>query len=183
MIAPIAERVARMLEGRRTPRSGAAPTPLTNTNRRSRTAKPAPAPKAVKLAKVCDRCGAAVPNNQRSVCATCLAESRDQTLDKMSGVGPKALDAWRATADTTTRQQAHAAAMATSAQQRFQRRHGGAITLDDYQQRIRPKLTNCTVEEIVAATGLSDLCAARVRNGSRTPDPRHWAALDRLTSQ
>jgi hypothetical protein len=180
-IGPIAETVVRILEGRSGGPSGRGATPLTKANRRARSTKaPRPAT-AVELPKVCRTCGAPVPNNQRALCDTCLTESRTDTLDKMRSAGPKALNDWRTTADSATRKAAHAAAMKTRARQRIARRHDGPITLDDYHERIQPALSNVSVEQIVAATGLSNLYATRVRAGSRVPDPRHWSVLAALT--
>jgi CRISPR-associated endonuclease Cas1 len=179
-IAPIAERVVRTLEGRSGSPSRRGTTPLTQANRRARSTTPTKSRRTVEPPKGCRECGTPVANNQRALCDNCLADSRTETLDKMRNVGPRALDAWRASADPDTRRRAYAAGTATKAEQRRARRHDGPITLDDYRNRIQPALAALTVEQIMTATGLSKLYAMRIRGGSRTPDPRHWDNLAAL---
>jgi CRISPR-associated endonuclease Cas1 len=56
------------------------------------------------------------------------------------------------------------------------------ITREELMTSVVPQLKDITIRQLQEATGLSASGCSMIRNGKRTPHPRHWAALAALVS-
>jgi CRISPR-associated endonuclease Cas1 len=178
-VAPVAERLARVLWSTTTrgTRQRQPPTRLTQDHRREATGLPAvsqssPPPRPDSF---CKDCGTEIGRG-RGYCATCA--NRHNTVGLV-----KAARAGRVAAQTDQAQAFRAEA---------QRRHGAAkaawkasdlpawLNEDVYLREIQPRLKGVTLSVLASTLKISLSYAVDIRSGRRIPHPRHWNALARL---
>jgi CRISPR-associated endonuclease Cas1 len=167
-LAPITETVASMIAAAATSEVQV-PTPLTRTRHKTAQAtargqapRPRPSmPSPATQLYVCPGCGNPVANRRHVRCAVCMAADPSHTAEKRSVRG-------RAIAARKQAQKAWEEA-------------GGYGTFDPtIWPDIHAGLTNVTISDIVAATGLSKSFVSRIRTGHHRPHPSHWPALAAL---
>jgi CRISPR-associated endonuclease Cas1 len=167
-VAPIAERVARMVDKPRRIRREITPTPLTGRNRSAgrdglRMGLPrSEGPQATQSSRRCRECGAQLTSRTRQFCDRCLSTDiqRDTSLRK---------------ATASVRQQRAVAEW----------RHQGRNPPDPavFRREILPRLSQVTLSQMVEATGLSEPYCSRIRRGLTVPHVRHWKALGQVATR
>ena len=75
-----------------------------------------------------------------------------------------------------------AAQRITTANIAWDRRHGPADA-DAYRRDILPTLATIPLRRLQEATQLSKTTCGQIRRGLKVPHPRHWGALQELSSQ
>jgi CRISPR-associated endonuclease Cas1 len=178
-VAPIAERVSRILWAKRSrPYHQSVPaTRLTESHRRQARAEPvspivanAPIPP-----KVCKFCGTSIKRDD-NYCALCVVGVTRESLIKAAQYGRIVSHSREAeTQRSATLRRQHAA-------KRAWRLSDMPNWLNEkaYREKIQPRLAEVTVPAISKALGISGPYATDIRAGRRHPHPRHWQALAQL---
>jgi hypothetical protein len=136
------------------------------------------APKPPALAHKCGDCGREILAGQRR-CADChatantarLREHQAATTLRRRNTGEHPSARVEVRARVASAQRAHGEARREESASGFTGRPS------EFRRLILPKLQAVTPSRLARATGLSPGYAAQIRNGTRTPHPRHWAAL------
>jgi CRISPR-associated endonuclease Cas1 len=178
-IAPIAERISRLLwVGRpRTSRTGLPPTRLTQSHRRQ--AKGNSSIQSIKqfqrFPRRCKACGASIASDLNYCKACAVSVSRENLIEaaksgRVATVSPKA----QALRSATQRRQA--------ATLKSWNPSDKPEWLDEktYRERIQPRLARITVPTIMSALAVSEPYATSIRAARCIPHPRHWLTLARL---
>lgn len=189
-VAPVAERVGRMLARSPGSKIRRIPTPLTQANRSigrsgiTRTSKRRQTDARAVLS-ICKICGAMLDRANRSYCTDCLREYGAEFLARFAQSGSRALARMR----TEGRDPAHGgtAALARSAALSKWRREvskwdetNARPNPEIFRRNILPRLQTVSLGKIVKATGLSVRYCWLIREGLRVPHPRHWGLLMQL---
>ena len=177
-VAPIAERVAKVLWSTvRTSQRHAGPkTPLTQRHRRE--VKGASLPTVQRPQdppRVCRMCGTTVRHGHTH-CAECWARAGHERMRAVAAKG-------RLVAHTPEAQARRAAARRrnAAAQRAWKETDQPAwLTEQVYREQIQPRLTGVSAPRLAAALGVSTPYAVDIRAGRRCPHLRHWGALARL---
>jgi hypothetical protein len=189
LVAPVAERVARLLVEAPEAHIDRLPTPLTGDNRSARQAwraqpRSSPQPPTPKPMPECRRCGSPAPRSSRAYCDACLPHyQREQYENAFHGSGLAAIEAMKAdSADPTHGAVAAARRAEANLTRKHQARdsdetHGKLVDLSAFQRDILPLIQNIPLSRLQQATGLSLRYVSLIRRGERTPHPRHWEAL------
>jgi CRISPR-associated endonuclease Cas1 len=191
-VGPVAEGVAHALAGTG-PDTIELSTPLTlasaiRAQSGACSAKPTPAPTTGPTPMpTCRSCGVELPGRRRELCPTCWAMSRNGQPLSEAGVaqglaGPgtgqdraQSLQSRARRSQTLAARGADEAAWAASGAP-------ATITREELMTSVVPRLKDITIRQLQEATGLSASGCSMIRNGKRTPHPRHWAALAALVS-
>ncbi len=178
-VAPIAERVSRILWAKRSrPYRHSVPATRLTENHRLQ-ARGEPISPNVTLAprppKVCGICGSSVKPSD-NYCAVCAVTITKESLIKAARQGRIASHCAEAESRRSETQRLHHAAM------RAWRPTDMPDWLNDetYRERIQPRLTAVTVPAISKALGISGPYATDIRAGRRRPHQRHWEKLARI---
>jgi CRISPR-associated endonuclease Cas1 len=177
-VAPVAERVARLLwlATPQSNRSGAPATRLTQSRKREAKGVAASLPLMSKSIQphLCRNCGAEIPRKQK-YCGSCAHVLVN--MEKVAELGRI----------KTLMPEAQAKRSNTQLRQHSVRRKWSASSLpawmnnETYMEQIQPKLAGIPYSAIASALGVSLPYAAKIRAGTRLPHPRHWEALAKLT--
>ncbi len=177
-VAPVAERVARMLSStiERPLRRWRQPTTLTQNNRRAVKGSPSAMPALPQHpASFCRDCGVEI-TRRRTRCTACANILTTAGLVKAA-------------------EQGRIAAQSDQSQERraeTQRRHRSAKAgwtnsdlpawLDEnvYRREIQPRLKQVSLSVLAAKLGISIPYAVDIRSGRRIPHQRHWLSLAEL---
>ena len=190
LVAPVAEEVARALQGKRAWRQQerTLPTPLTQGKRSAgrsvrRAIEPRPAKTVSTLPKECATCGAVLPSSSRRYCDECWPDEKVEQGRRASALGPRALAHLRAAGQDPAH--GNEAARKRGSKNAEHIRAAALWKAEeppiDFQREILPKLQTVLLSAIMRATGLSKRYCWLVRRGTTTPHPRHWDPLARLT--
>jgi CRISPR-associated endonuclease Cas1 len=177
-VAPIAERVARIL-WQTTRKSKSKPIPPTRlTQRHKREAKGArslPTERAPRPQNICSGCGSHI-SPRKTYCFSCgVATSTERLLDvarqgRIAAVSPEV----NARRGEKTRGHNRARwGWAASSQPAW-------LTNEFYETKIQPLLANISRSAISTAMGVSKTYAGEIRTGKSLPHPRHWQNLAKL---
>ncbi len=194
LIAPVAERVAKMLLGfhsnetaRR--RGYSLPTILTQMNRsagRGRRRLGSRPLKEPSIPKKCDHCGALVAKN-RQYCNRCLPEIRAEMTDAFAKAGAAAITRLnREGRGPSQRLQGRKKYGQRISQRNKEIRLWEAINSNAdrepeiFRRDILPQLHDIPLSALVRATGLSLRYCSLIRRGDKVPHPRHWSAFAAL---
>lgn len=192
-MAPVAERVAKMLADAPGSRIGRIPTPLTQANRsagrdglrrrpRRRTGSELP-----RLRGACRTCGV-VLESDRLYCEECGPERVAELRATFQAAGPAALARLRAEGqDPAARPEVRAkisAAIARRSEEAWEwdRKHGPHPDPELFARVILPRLRTVPLRRLMAVTGLTKGYCAEIRRGLKVPHPRHWEALRRAAT-
>jgi hypothetical protein len=164
-------------------------TPLTGSNRaarykRDRRPVAARAAKPVPPAATCKRCGGPLPRQTRTYCDGCLPHyQREHYEGAFHGFALAAIEKKRvAGGDPTHGEAAAARRTETNITCKRQARewdeaHGKLVDLSGFQRDILPLTQNVPLSRLQRTTGLSLRYVSLIRQGERTPHPRHWEVL------
>jgi CRISPR-associated endonuclease Cas1 len=187
LIAPVAEKVARLLPDAPEARIERVPTPLTGANRSARQIRreqARPRPPRPKPMPECHRCGGPVPRRSRTYCDDCLPHyQREQYAHAFHGSGLAAIEERKASdGDPTHGAEAAARRATTNIIRKRQARdwdeaHGKLVDLSAFQRDILPLIQDVPLSRLQRATGLSLRYVSLIRRGERTPHLRHWHRL------
>jgi len=179
-VAPVAERVARMLSStiQKPLRRWRQPTTLTQNNRREvKGALPAAPIHPQRPASFCRDCGTEI-SPRRTRCAACANVQTSAGLVKAA-------------------EQGRIAAQSDQAQKRraeTQRRHRSAkadwqdsdlpawLDKEFYVRQIQPRLKGITLSDLASKLDISIPYAVDIRSGRRVPHPRHWQKLAQIVA-
>jgi CRISPR-associated endonuclease Cas1 len=177
-VAPIAERVAKILSStiEKPRRQRRQPTTLTQSNRRAvKGSLPAAPIQPPRPASFCRDCGVEI-SPRRTLCAPCA------NVQTTAGL-------------ITAARQGRIAAQSDQAQKRraeTQRRHRSAkagwkdsdlpawLDRNFYIREIQPRLKGLTLSVLASKLDISIPYAVDIRRGRRVPHPRHWQTLAQL---
>ncbi len=187
-VAPVAERVARMLLTTPGARISRIPTPLTQSNRSAGRDVIRRRPKRGAVTKqplppaVCRSCGGVLDASDRAYCDDCLPEHQEA----FGRAGPAALRRLRAEG----RDPAHgggAARKRGTSNGKWQREaaswnraHPNRPDSEVFRREILPRLQGMPLGRIAKATGLTLMYCSMIRRGLCVPHPRHWETLRRI---
>jgi CRISPR-associated endonuclease Cas1 len=179
LVAPHAEWIVRRLAvaGAQSAVGIPHPTRLTHSNRRSSTRAliSANGPEVV-YPKLCATCGEPRKYGKRN-CAKCSAAVSSENLKAAAHYGRIATHGPVAEARRSKTQSRQRAAI-----KRWQPSKQPAwLTQDMLNDRILPSLRKIEVPIIAAALRVSQPYATAIRRGTRTPHPRHWGVLAKIT--
>jgi hypothetical protein len=178
-VAPVAERIARILWSTTTKlsRSERPPTRLTQDHRREARGLPAitrqvspPRPESF-----CGDCGVEIGKG-RTYCAPCVIERNKAGLieaARRGRIAAQSADAQTLRAETQRR---HAAAKADWKQSDLP----AWLNEHFYSHEIQPRLRSVSLSKLASALRISIAYAAEIRKGRRLPHPRHWQVLARI---
>lgn len=189
-VAPVVERVAKMLLGPRTAPSERVPTPLTQDNRSLgrdgvRKGSRRSDQKAKHLPKACLDCGRSMAKSKRIYCNDCLSDHKAEKLEKLIASGPAALARMREKGlDPMERRESQRKIAEAN---RIRREEGkawemayGEWPLPDPQiftREILPGLQSLSLKKLSKASGLSVSYCALIKKGKKIPHPMHWQNL------
>jgi CRISPR-associated endonuclease Cas1 len=178
-IAPVAERISKLLwAGRpRTNRTGLPPTRLTQGHRRQAKGVSSkwPVKQFQRIPRRCKACGASIASDL-NYCKACAVSVSRENLIEAAKSGRVA----------TVSAKAQALRSATQRRQAAARKAWNPLDKPDwldektYREKIMPRLAGVTVPTIVSALAVSESYATNIRAGRCIPHPRHWLALARL---
>lgn len=191
-IAPTAEHVAKQLA--RTPgiRTTRVATPLTQTNRssgRSNSRRADPAERASRPPgpqRHCQDCGLEIASD-RKLCPDCRTAHQTDKVERMNVQGLETLARLRQQGQDP----AHGREAATKRAASMTRQNAASAEWELHNERpdpeiwqteILPGLASVTLKQMMDATGLSSGYCSMIRQGDKTPHPRHWEPLRDLTS-
>jgi len=193
-VAPIVERVIRILEAARSATNSAriapsAPTMLTQARRRIARPTALRRSNAGPLeARRCRDCGTPLDRTRAShrqrLCTSCSSRARPIILTEFAHAGQRTLARARAKGDDP----AHGgtAAKARGASNAAHQRAVAAFVDDgsldglDFARDVAPRLAALPLRTIAEATGLSQAYCSKMRAGRCIPHRRHWQALARI---
>ncbi|MDP9367434.1 MAG: CRISPR-associated endonuclease Cas1 [Chloroflexota bacterium] len=193
-VAPVTEGVARALMESAT--RGAAvqlATPLRGANRRVgrgtvRGAARRKDKRDVALPLACEACGGVLAQGARSYCDDCLPAHRVEQAVEWSAEGVSTLARLRmdgrdpAHGDAAGRKRGARNATHVAAITAWDSERGDEpVDLHTFARDILPRLQSVPLRLMAEATGLSEGYCSFVRRGQKTPHPRHWPNLMRLT--
>lgn len=193
-VAPVVERVARMLANAPGSRIRRITTPLTQNNRSTgrtgiKRTKAYRGPSKPRLGTTCRICGQELGSESRLYCEACLPERRrEQAALTIQAAGPARLAHLRAEG----RDPAHGGRAARRRGASIARRNQEMADWDKkhdrpdpqlFSREILPLLRGIPLEQITEATGLSLRYCALIRRGLYVPHPRHWGALIELSDK
>lgn len=193
-VAPVAERVVRMLLTAPGSRISRIPTPLTQSNRSAGRDAIRRRPKRISTARVpmpppiCLMCGATLPAPDRTYCDDCLPKRDMEHLAKLQRSAWPALRRLRAEGRDPTHGGAAARKRGASNTRRWKeaaawnRAHPDRPDPDAFKREILPHLQGLPLSRVAKATGLTRMFCSLIRRGLYVPHPRHWAALAQLDS-
>lgn len=179
LVAPWAERVARMLLDNSTESKGARriPTHLTQQHRRVVHGHlELPKVTAPAVQRVCRVCGAILSGRQRNRCALCGVGVSRANMIKLARRGRIAAKS----------PESRARMSASQARQNKARRGWlpsslpAWLTQSSYREMILPRLSEITVPVLAQTLDVSEPYAATVRKGIHVPHPMHWQSLATL---
>jgi CRISPR-associated endonuclease Cas1 len=180
-VAPVAERIARILWSTTTKgsRKELPPTRLTQDHRRAARGLPGgthqvspPRPESF-----CRDCGAEIGRG-RTRCATCSNVLNTAGLIKAAGQGRIAAQSDEAQVRRADTQRRHEAARAD-----WQPSDDPAwLSKEFYRREIQPRLKRITLSFLTSTLGISIPYAVDIRSGRRVPHPRHWLRLAQLVA-
>lgn len=178
-VAPVAERVARMLweTVAKGPRRNGPATRLTQNRRREArglpiVSQPAPPPRPESF---CKDCGVQIDHG-RSYCLACGLKVSAVRLVEVAEQGRVAAQSDQAQRMRTETQIRHAAAEA-----RWQPSDLPAwVNREFYVREIQPRLRAVTLSVLASTLDISIPYAVDIRKGRRVPHPRHWQTLAKL---
>ena len=189
-VAPVVERVARMLAEATPMATDRLPTPLSGQNRldgreplrrRPRRQQPEKPPTPT---PACQRCGEPLPRAGRVYCDECLpAFQREQYTEAFHRSGLRAIEKSKQQGHDPTHGEAAAVRRAKTNVQRkheareWDERHGKLTDLSAFKREILPLIQDVPLSRLVHATGLSLRYVSLIRRGEKTPHPRHWQNL------
>lgn len=114
----------------------------------------------IKVRRTCQQCGLDLYGSARKLCPTCWPVARKEYMRQL-GLSRAKPGATKPSAEDMS----------------------GGITLQQYQQRVLPRLASIPLSAIEQVTGLANSSCSRVKRGTQIPNPRHWQALDQLARQ
>jgi CRISPR-associated endonuclease Cas1 len=188
-IAPVVEGVAQALT-RNTHKPVALAAPLTRAQHHAAWGERAPdrrrrSASVPGLPNACRDCGTHLADRRKRYCDHCRAERWTKHAEQGRENAAAVLDRLRA----EQRDPAHGGRAAemrgqknAAHQQAVQEWAGPPRSLPEFTNEILPGLRDRPIQDIVAATGLSDHYCSLIRLGKRVPHARHWEALRRLGS-
>ena len=175
-VAPVGERIARILWSTttRVSRQQNSPTRLTQDHRREARGLPVvtrqvspPRPESF-----CKQCGVKVSRG-RTRCAPCAIEMNSAGLIEAAKQGRVAAQSDQSQTLRAETQRRHATAKAAWKPSDLP----AWLNEDFYSREIRPRLKSITLSTLASALGISIPYASDVRKGKRVPHPRHWRTL------
>lgn len=173
LVAPWAERVARMLLDNSTESKGARriPTRLTQQHRREVHHGHVEMPRVTVPAvqKVCRACGAVLSGRQRSRCALCgvgVSRSNMIELARKGRIAAKSPESRARMSASQARQNKARRGWLSSSLPAW-------LTQSSYREIILPRLTEITVPILARTLDVSEPYAAKVRKGQYVPHPMH----------
>jgi CRISPR-associated endonuclease Cas1 len=192
-VAPIAEQVAHALASS-SPGKIALTTPLSRHNMsavQKRGSKPrlASTAPAVKTMPTCKSCGTKLFNKTRQYCTACWTVTRTALNDQRIQATRTAIAAARAegrdpsqTSEARAKRRDSLFAAKTAEREWDALETNPAITEQQLNEEVLPRLAGVPLSQLERATGLSNSSCSRIRSGRMTPHPRHWDALAELTT-
>jgi len=193
-VAPIVERVIRILEAARSATNSAriapsAPTLLTQARRRIARPTTLRRSNAGPLeARRCRDCGTPLDRTRAShrqrLCTSCSSRGRPTILTEFAHAGQRTLA--RRRAEGVDPAHGGAAAKARGASNAAHQRAVAAFVDDgsldglDFARDVAPRLAALPLRTIAEATGLSQAYCSKMRAGRCIPHRRHWQALIEL---
>ena len=177
VVAPTAERVARMLVAPTTSSHKPIPTRLTQANRSAgrRSLKPHirnPITQPNLMPRACRSCGVVLEGSSRSLyCETCFTERRAELNDRLSTAGPRELERLRREGHDPAHggEAARVRGLRNSNHmknvQAWELDHGSARDPSEFRASILPRLAGIPLSAIQRATGLSLGYCSFVRQG------------------
>jgi hypothetical protein len=177
-VAPVAERVARLLwqTTRKSQSKLGPPTRLTQRHKREAKGAPSlPVARKPRPQNICNGCGSHV-SPRKTYCFSCgVATSTERLLDvaqqgRIAAVSPEV------NARRGEKTRAHNLARwgwTASSQPTW-------FTNEFYETKIQPLLCNIPRSAISTALGVSKTYASEIRAGKSLPHPRHWQRLAKL---
>jgi CRISPR-associated endonuclease Cas1 len=143
--------------------------------------------KSSKVVSACRECGVVLTDPERQYCTDCLPKFKDRRTEKLVGAARRVLVEMRASPDDPARTpQAIGKRVATNAIRReaalaWERKHPGPHDAEVFRREVLPALAAVTLNQMMAATGLTSGYCWRIRRGERVPHPMYWEALGALT--
>jgi hypothetical protein len=192
-VAPIAERVAKMLGETPGSRVVRVPTPLTQESRRAaqewkgahkNQRREAPRTRVPKFR--CKGCGKALSNKDRTYCNACLPAFEARQQGVLAGYGQEVLARLRAEGKDPAHGGDAARKRGTTQSRRrreeWEREHDERPDPEIFELTILPRLKAVSTDSMAQATGLSKSYCRMIKRGVYTPHPRHWDALRDLSA-
>jgi hypothetical protein len=193
-LAPVAERVARML-AEDAGSSRKIPTPLTQDNRSTGRAGSRRVPRRVRdigpktPPAACRSCGVVLASDGRAYCDDCVTDHRRGALHSASTAANATLTSLRAEGKDPAHGREAAKKRARSLARRRQETKtyeavaGELPPREFFTQEILPRLEGVPIRAMARATGLTRGYCSMIRKGIYVPHQRHWDALKRLTDR
>jgi CRISPR-associated endonuclease Cas1 len=193
LIAPVVERVARVLADAPEARIDRLPTPLSGANRkqgrqgmRRRPSGPVPT-RAPMPVPTCRRCGGSLPHPRRVYCDECLPHYQREQYERASYT--EGVEEARAHTQTRIDRTHGGIAKERRAERNVQRKrenreweitYGKVMDMSIFTTDILPRIQGVPLSQLMRATGLSLRYCSQIRRGEKTPHPRHWEALAQI---
>ncbi len=192
-VAPVAERVARLLATAPGARIRRITTPLTQSNRSAgrdgfrHKAKSSATVRAALPPAACRMCGVILDATNRSYCDDCLPERRrNHVAESFQKAGPAALRRLIAEGRDPSHGGRAGKRRGTSIAKRnresaeWDRSHPGRPDPEQFRRDILPELEGVPLQKIRDATGLSLYYCSLIRRGLYVPNARHWDKFAQL---
>jgi len=178
-VAPYAEEAARIFWQGRLKKYGRLPTRLTQARRSEAKAGNlvASTPRIPQIKARCPLCGSDVTTSS-VYCAKCVPDVNRENLLRQARLGQIATHSAIAEARRSATQAKQAEALRKWNRSELPK----WLDEDFYRTEILPKLSNLTVKKIRLSIDVSYPYATLIKRGERTPHPRHWLALAKLTN-
>jgi CRISPR-associated endonuclease Cas1 len=177
VVAPFAEGIARALWSQPSISERTPATRLTQNRRREAKGMSyrTDAPKPLHIESSCRLCGDVIKRGQK-YCRNCAPEVVKENILKAGCLGRRNTHSPEAQARRSETQRRQNAALKAW--------NPGSLPdwLDQkfYEESVRPRLAGMNVARIMSAISVSEPYALSIRNGRRTPHPRHWYTIARL---
>ena len=152
------------------------------------TPPPTPLSRPPKPERRCKRCGGPLPHRDRTYCASCLPHFQHDHYQALAATAHT-----RATNNAKRAPTHHTAARprkrrsATQSRQQTELRDWSASNNDTaadpewFRREVLPRLHNVSLTTLARATGLTPGYLSQIRRGLKTPHPRHWDNLARIS--